>query len=174
MIDLSVKSKITNYILAGLSSTLLHTIPSGGCVRLFENDRHQNSHITPHSHRFDLSCLVLEGEVLNILWESDKIDGDLFHVTEATYTGEIGKYEKQCAGDRCLSPRKEVYTAGDIYSMKHDEIHSIVFSKHAKVLFFESAPKSDSSIFIEPIVNGKRLKTMKTEPWMFQFEGMIE
>jgi len=52
--------------------------------------------------------------------------------------------------------------------MKHDEIHSITFSKGAKVLFFEGPQVSDKSVIIEPIINGQTVSTYDVAPWMFK------
>ena len=67
---LSMKSKaIDNYAMAGLRSEVLDK----GMVRMFTQTTAPMSLITPHSHRYNLSCMVLNGTVKNTIWsEADE------------------------------------------------------------------------------------------------------
>jgi len=161
------RSTINNYIVPGLESSLIGG-EDKGCVRIFEASRRQLDSITPHTHRFDFMCLVIKGWVDNILWHpATKDEGDFFEETELSYYGDIGKYDKKVIGRDFYTPSTQRFKAGETYSMTAEEMHSIVFSKDAVVLFFEGESKTDNSIIIEPVVNGKKIPTFKTEKWMF-------
>lgn len=163
-------SPIKNYVIPGLTSSLIGAPHKNGLVRLFECSRDHYESINPHSHRFDFHCLVLEGSVKNILWIEDKNSVNKYQKTKVGYVGEFGKYNTE-SGDICgFSCQERRYRCGEWYSMEHNEIHSIYFSQGAKVLFFEKAPVQDYSIVLEPVVDGKRIPTFKVEPWMFEKE----
>lgn len=163
-------AKIANYIAPGLSSFLVGG-PEHGKVRLFRSDRDTREWITPHSHRFDFTCLVLRGQVINILftrrWGAD--DCDVFSAGTLKRKGSFGEYEFTPGTDACsYQETLQVYKEGDTYSMTHDQIHSIRFSRGAMVLFFEGAEVADSSTVLEPWSDGKRVPTFATQPWMFE------
>lgn len=162
---------LDNYILPGLSS---HLVGGGtyGKVRLFEASRRQQAGITPHSHRFDFTCFVLQGSVVNTLWTPDA-QGDEFFMSYLEYQGEAGTYQKQ----ECIpgvdkpgdywSGNSSRYSKDQWYSMSSEEIHSIEFSHDALVLFFEGPEKSKITRVLEPIVASVVIPTLKVEPWMF-------
>jgi hypothetical protein len=154
--------KLENYVLPGLSSHLV----SQGKIRLFEMSRNQQNEVTPHSHRFDFACLVMEGYVLNKLWEINPA-GDEYEVSQLSYSGQIGRYSLSKIERQFFHYKEERFNAGEVYAMYANEIHSIYFSRGAKVLFFEGPAISKTSLIIEPVVNGLRVPTFKTEPWMF-------
>jgi len=52
--------------------------------------------------------------------------------------------------------------------MKADQMHSIDFSKGAKVLFFEGPRLSDTSEIIEPVVRGEVIRTYIKQDYMFK------
>ena len=52
--------------------------------------------------------------------------------------------------------------------MRHYEIHSIEFSKGAKVAFLEGKLQSPDTVIIEPYVKGEHIKTLTVEDWMFK------
>jgi len=52
--------------------------------------------------------------------------------------------------------------------MKSTQIHSINFAKGTEVLFFEGPTIMDTSVILEPYVDGETVPTFKTEPWMFK------
>ena len=161
-------NSLDNYILPSLQSSM---IGGGdfGCVRLFENERAQLGSVTPHSHRFDFTCLVLEGSVENQQWfETDEKQGDFFELSSITYGGEPGKYERRKEGRNFYKYTPSQYCKGETYSMVADDIHSIKFSKGAKVLFSEGAKKSDISLILEPVVNGRKIETRASLPWMYE------
>ena len=161
------RSTVNNYVIAGLSSSLIGG-EGKGCVRLFEQERFQQDFICPHSHRFDFTCMVLEGEVLNRTWkETTEPLGDFFEEKQLTFTGKMGVHDEQVIGRNFYKYIDATYEKGEFYSMKHDEIHSIIFSKGAKVLFFEGENKADGSIVLNPVVDGKSIDLYKTEEWMF-------
>lgn len=170
IVDMS-HSKVNNYIVPGLYSSLLTPITENGCIRLFESSRDHQEAIIPHSHRFDFSCLVLEGEVTNRVWKScDKNSGDSFVVSRLSYLDEMGKYEKSTLCTLNFYSEDFVYKSGDWYSMEAKDIHSIYFSKGAKVLFFEGKSIYKSTTILEPFVDGKHIETFETKPWMFEKE----
>lgn len=163
-------SGLANYVIPGLDSHLLGGGTHHGCVRLFECSRQHQEPITPHSHRFDFSALVLRGCVRNILWkESSANDGDEFLVSEMIYNGIPGEYS---AGKNEVK-RMEIsdcdfHQVGNWYHMKAREIHSIEFSRDAAVLFFEGPQISESSVILEPHVDGQTIRTFEVKPWMFR------
>lgn len=164
------KSKMRNYIVPGLSSSLL----TNGVVRLFEASREQHHDITPHSHRFDFACLVLRGHVVNRLWRQEPSNTcDLYIASQLIYHGEPGLYEMS-VGDSAKRYRYSDYThkKGEWYSMLHTEIHSITFSSDAIVLFFEGPMRTDKTTILEPADAGThaRIPTFAVQPWMFQPE----
>ena len=61
-------NEVDNYVLPGLTSSLIGGFGHGK-VRLFSAERETREWVIPHSHRFDFGCLVLHGEVENILFE---------------------------------------------------------------------------------------------------------
>ena len=161
------RSPIHNYIVPGLTSWMIMDNGPLGKVRMFDCTRDQYEFITPHSHRFDFSACVVEGFVENILW-TPFADGDDYQMTRTIYLDEPGKYESEiCQQDKFITDTMG-YCEGQWYGMKFNEIHSIRFSKGAKVLFFEGPSKVNFSHVLEPIVDGEHIRTMRTEPWMFK------
>lgn len=163
-------SRIGNYVLPGLTSSLIGDMPSKihGCVRLFEASREQHLEVTPHSHRFDFHALVLQGHIVNRLWEQDfNDDGDFYQSSLLTYKGACGQYEKTDHGRGFFQYQDTIYEEGQWYDMLADQIHSINFSRDAVVLFIEGPTTTDTSLVLEPCVDGVTVETLKTEPWMF-------
>jgi len=153
-----------NYVIAGLDSSLLNN----GKVRYFENSRRHQDQITPHSHRFDFVCLVLTGQVVNRLWNPLQSGrGDLFQVSQLNYTGEVGHHKVTTLRQESYSYNDCVYVEGEVYSMQSDEIHSIIFSPGAKVLFFEGPTIANTSVILEPVVRGRVIKTYEKRDYMF-------
>lgn len=69
MIEEFLHSRVDNYAgIPGLTSWMIGTSPNGGKIRMFHSYRDHDEFITPHSHRFDFECLVVEGEVENIFF----------------------------------------------------------------------------------------------------------
>lgn len=158
-------SKVSNYVIAGLDSYLLEN----GNVRVFKNNRNHQDQITPHSHRFDFTCLVLNGYVINKVWtECTGKDGDLFQLSELIYSGDIGEHRKKPISNKSFSFNMTTYKTGQTYSMKAEEIHSIEFSKGAVVLFFEGPTVREESLIIEPVVNGEVVPTYEKKSYMFK------
>lgn len=166
-IEAMKNSTVGNYIIPGLSSSM---VGGGefGKVRLFEASRNQLDAICPHSHRFDFVCLVLVGSVANNVWtETDEDFGDLFQLSRIVYSGDFTGTDKTAIENSFWESIPEYYNAGETYSMKASDIHSIEFSKDAKVLFFEGPSISDSSVILEPVVDGKTIPTYQKPDWMF-------
>jgi hypothetical protein len=162
-------SPIRHYIAPGLTSSLVGG-PGHGKVRLFCSERETREWVTPHSHRFDFTCLVLRGWAQNIIftrqWGAD--GADLYTAGTLKRDGDFGRYEFTPSADACAyTESAKTYNAGDVYAMTHEEIHSIRFSRDALVLFFEGPEVSDSSVVLEPWSNGRRVPTFATQPWMF-------
>jgi hypothetical protein len=165
-LEMLLHSKLSNYIVPGLDSYML------GRARLFENTRVQPTTITPHSHRFDFACCVLRGAVVNTLWlpTDNPLRGDKFAKTTLQYKGTPGEYSRLSPDVGTYMPVSTTYEAGSWYSMRHDEIHAIVFSKDAIVLFLEGQEKTKDTCILEPYVNGKHVPTFSVQPWMFEKE----
>lgn len=159
-------SRLANYIIPGLTSSLIGG-DGYGTVRLFECSRNHEETIVPHSHRFDFRCLVLAGRVVNTVWKEGP-DGDPFMQTILSYDGAPGQYRSEDSEVAHFIPERTTYVEGDWYGMPWDEIHSIKFSKGAVVLFLEGPLKSNSTIILQPFVDGEVVPTMKVEPWMFR------
>ena len=156
---------LQNYVIAGLNSSLI----TNGSVRYFENSRNHQDSITPHTHRFDFVCLVLEGSVINKIWEGSPQElGDEFLMSRLTYLNQVGTHAVEHLDRAFFQCHEYCYSAGEVYSMTQYQYHSIVFSRDAKVLFFEGPTQSDESFILEPWVNGERIPTYENRPYMFK------
>jgi hypothetical protein len=171
MLKAMMHSPIRNYAIPGLTSWLIGEQSPNGTMRFFECSRHHQEPITPHSHRFDFQCWVLAGSVCNRVWTPTAFHGDEYTRTDVIYLGECGKYKKDRIGPCSYTFRDKTYGEGDWYSMTHDQIHSIYFSKGTQVLFFEGPTRSDRSLILEPHIDGEDVPTFKVEPWMFKQEA---
>ena len=162
-------SPIHNYVIPGLTSRLVGGVGTKktGCVRLFSNRRVQTEMITPHSHRFDFTCLVIKGWVDNSIWVRG-LTGDPFESTGIYYGGEPGAYTQSIGGIDSWYPITTRFNEGETYSMTHDEVHSIQFSKGAEVLFFEGPEVYHTTMILQPVVDEVVLNTFRVEPWMFK------
>ena len=166
-LDCMKHSPVRNYGgIPGLTSWLIGEPGPRGLVRLMECSRDHFEPIVPHSHRFDFECRVLRGKVRNIIWEPDA-NGDEYEATTLKYAGAPGCYEKTQGGRTRWSYRTETFHEDHTYSMTADEVHSIFFARGTVVLFFEAAPTTDTSIILQPVVDGGMVPTFKVEPWMF-------
>jgi hypothetical protein len=164
-------NSLHNYIVPGLRSDL---VGGGeyGKVRKFVALRGALDFVTPHSHRFDFTALVLRGRVRNTIYvQGNETDSDQWcRSTIDQVCGKDGIQEYnhvRYASPTWYRQQTQTYEAGDTYSMAYSDIHSIQFDKDSIVLFFEGPVKTTSSTMIEPWVDGKVLKTFKTEDWMF-------
>jgi hypothetical protein len=140
-------------------------------LRFLECSRDHQENVTPHSHRFDFQCWVLAGEVRNRVWTKGYSKGDRYSLSVLSYSGECGKYEKATAGNDTYFYTDATYPAGSWYSMRAGEIHSIYFARGTEVLFFEGPSLSDSSVILEPCIDGDTIPTFEVKPWMFQRPG---
>ena len=174
LIDAQLSMKhdpIRNYVIAGLTSYLLTDPSPHGCIRLFENSRERHNPVTPHSHKFDLTCLVLKGWVKNIIWTKVPTihHGDKFNRCIITNSGTPGEYDRKTEQNiQLFGSSQNTFKAGDIYSMRHSHIHSIEFSRNAQVILFEGPFITNEISILEPYVDGEVIETMKVEPWMFK------
>ena len=163
---------IDNYITPALTSMLIgERAATGQKVRMFVNARTQDMPITPHSHRFDLACLVVNGWVNNSIYQRrglPSIHSDSFTVSQLTYGGKAGCYEKARVEEAYFARNTAKYVAGQWYFMKDTDIHSIEFSKDAMVLVFEGPTVGTDTTILEPYVNGETISTFKVEDWMFK------
>lgn len=176
MIDLEhilsmARDKVQNYIAPGLCSYIIGAKHAGGCVRLFHSTRAQQFAITPHSHRFDFQCIVLRGSVVNRKWRESESQtfGDEFAITELHCDG-MGDYARGCCEVKRMFHLDESFSTGQQYAMKADEIHSIYFGADTYVLFFEGPIVSETSVIMEPFVDGRAVPTFEVKPWMFKKE----
>lgn len=164
-------SPVHNYGgIPGLTSWLIGAHSAHGLVRVLECSRDHFEPIVPHSHRFDFECQVLAGSVRNIIWTRDD-DGDEYEATRLHYKGTPGKYQKVEAGRARWSFDESNYLTGDVYSMDAHQVHSIFFARGAVVLFLEGPDVTDTSVMLQPVVDGVTIPTFKVEPWMFQKGG---
>lgn len=164
-------SPVRNYATAGLTSYLVGG-KGAGCVRYFYADRDTREWVTPHSHRFDSVCLVVEGAVENILFE--RSEGPMSNKYAVGVlrpkAGGLGEYALNRTAERAsFIELPTFYNAGDLYAMRANDIHSIRFGKGARVLFFEGMPVQDTSVILEPVgEDGAVVPTFATAPWMFR------
>jgi hypothetical protein len=84
-------SPVRNYAIPGLTSWLIGQPSPKGTMRLFESSRQHQEAITPHSHRFDFQCWVLEGFVVNRVWtrahNTDTKAADLYAMSTQRCSG---------------------------------------------------------------------------------------
>ena len=163
-------SPVDNYVIPGLKSMLIGGRHSdGSCVRIFKCNRNHQENITPHSHRFDFTSVILSGKVRHKVWDPcDKDAGDLFTLSKIDYHGAIGSHSREECGVDYYAFKEKTYSAGEIYSLGIDEIHSIEFEKGTVVVLFEGEQQRDHSYIIEPHVNGATCETMLVAPYMFR------
>lgn len=172
-------NRLKNYIAPGLHSSLVGGVGNFGKVRVFEAERYTRDLITPHSHRFPFTCLVLSGEVENTIYEpllSNHRDSTAEKWIRSKVTqvcGPEGVREFTHVREEVPKPfrrAKTTYPQGSTYTMTHDQIHSIVFHANTKALFFEGPEVQDWDWMLEPYVDGKLVPTFETRPWMFERE----
>lgn len=169
---------VHDYVIPGLSSSLIGGDGKHGRVRMFTQERYHEEPITPHTHRFDFTCLVLKGQVKQVLWKpAPEIPGadpgDPFCRTKLIHHGRFGEYDVEPEINIPFTNyfRYELtYSSGMCYHMKAEEYHTIFFSKGAEVLFFEGPDRLDHSFILEPVSDGRVIRTFKVEPWMFRKE----
>lgn len=165
LIKSMARSPVRDYVIPGLTSSLVGG-DNSGCVRLFSQERDHEEPITPHSHRFDFQCYVLQGTVRNRLWEPG--GKDRYQKSRLLHHGQFGKYtvakEPEIVAWECFEC---VHGMGDIYAMKAEQIHSIFFSRDAEVLFFEGPNRLDHSFVLEPVSGGRTIPTFRVDDWMF-------
>lgn len=175
-VESMANSALHEYVVPGLSSWLVGGKGHGN-VRLLSSERDTRECVTPHSHRFDFTCIVLAGWVENILFEQCTPDAD--GANEWAPAIMVPSIKGKGLGDYMVQRRDETvfyrehamrYTEGESYSMQAAEIHSIQFSKGARVLFFEGPEVADNSVILEPVSHGKRVRTFQVQSWMFQPE----
>lgn len=167
---------INNYIVPGVSSHMLTETAVGGKIRMFKASRTQMQYVTPHSHRFNLTSIVLRGWVRNTIFhhkhdmqKADHKHCETFLETEMVYN-KLGQYKSAGSSEQEYIAETNTYEKGQMYSMAYHMIHSIEFSKDAEVLIIESPDKANGNRILEPIVNGKVIEIMEVKDWMFEHE----
>lgn len=173
-------SSVRNYATPGLTSQLIGSIdlrPDHGKVRMFTADRDTRHFITPHSHRFNFTCLVLRGAVKNVLYvrsDPQGQDSNLYVPAQLVPEyGGLGAYKVM--RDENEQPRSydevvRVYSAGSTYSMHFAQIHSIYFDRGTEVLFFEGPQVTEVTTILEPYSDGHRVETFESPKWMFEHD----
>lgn len=158
-------SKIPNYILPGVDSYLLH-----GDIRILESCRDTREFVTPHSHRRNLHCTVIQGEVLNVEYQKTGSP------SAATWYCSTLRYLSKGEYQVIPTPEPETYyetykrySAGDSYTLLAQNIHSISFKKGTVLMLQESGEPTPSSVILEPAgSDGQRIPTFHVAPWMFK------
>jgi hypothetical protein len=167
LLESMAHSHVHNYVIPGLTSSLIGG-NGHGMVRMFSQERSHEEPITPHSHRFDFQCFVLEGIVWNRIW-TKQTTGDLYQCSVLEHHGMFGDQTQQSILESAKWHYTQTqYKKGEMYEMTHDQIHSIFFGKGAKVLFIEGPNKAPISLVLEPVVDGEVIPTFRVEPWMFR------
>ena len=170
-IEKSAHSPLHNYVVPGVTSWLFGERGLRGCVRVFTSDRKHIEDVTPHSHRFDFHAIVLAGTVRNRIWTKRPSScADFYAECDLTYGGAPGSYEIREGNVGRWEPTDRTYEVGESYAMRAHEIHSIYFSRGAKVLVFEGPTTRTVSQILQPVVDGRMVQTFRVEPWMFQSE----
>jgi hypothetical protein len=164
------KNPIKNYIIPGLESRVIEEFEDG-LIRIFIATRSQNQFITPHSHRYNLTCKVMRGGVINKIWvKTDDPSCDTFTMCKAKYGGEPGNYGdvQELSVDRWTS-KEDYYGRGKTYYMHKNQVHSIEFIKDT-VLLLNEAERDNSvpSVYLEPNIDGQTINTFNVQPWMFE------
>lgn len=166
--QLGSKTAITNYGVPGMTSRLLDQ----GVLRVLTASTRQQFFVTPHSHRYDLLCLVLEGEVENILYEeTGDGTGEEYGVMRCTYEGKKEAFKKEIGSVRkgTFVTYSNIYCEGDCYFMKANEIHTVVFEANTTVLVMEGVTRRNTTQVLLPVgADGKPIDTLQTQPWMYQ------
>lgn len=162
-------NEVDNYVLPGLTSSLVGGFGYGR-VRLFSASRETREWVIPHSHRFDFGCLVLHGEVENILFEPGRGQAYGRATIRHNQGDRFGMYTVERHADETVHYTETAtkYGVGQAYCMTAKQIHSIRFSETARVLFFEGPEITNESVVLEPWCNGGIVPTFETASWMFQ------
>lgn len=161
-------SPLRNYIVPGLTSWIISKTCADGLVRMFEMEREQMEFIAPHSHRYNFRCHVLDGRVWSRKFYKHD-GGDTWKEWILRYKDQPGQYDLTEGGHYKYTYDEHEFRAGDDYSMDANEIHSIRFAKHTKVLFWERVSDRHHSSLLTPVVNVLGSIPFPTpEPWMFQ------
>jgi hypothetical protein len=186
-------SPVHDYVIPGLTSWMISSVgadPYSPKVRMFEMLREQLGDLTPHSHRYDFTCLVLQGEVENFIWHPDGKAGDtnsqLMCWQNMAWDGDIGALRAMPGdGNRGLGyyrVERKTYKAGEEYSMSNEGLHHIRFGMGSRVLFFEGASRGADTRILEPVsaIDSRNallaplgpmvvqpLSLFERKPWMF-------
>lgn len=158
-----------NYIIPGLDSYLLG-VSDNLTVRLFHMTRDQEAFVAPHSHRYGFSCFVIDGLVENTIYTpcpESSANAQEYLEVEQRYVGAPGKYINVSNERAFYCKRTDKYEKKHWYSMDSSQVHSIVFSKGARVLFLEGPSSIDHSTTLQPHSNGVSCDLVRIEPWMF-------
>lgn len=170
LVDLLPRGRaLRNYVVPGLTSTLLASTEGGGKLRLFEMDREQEHYVVPHDHRYDFTAFVLAGM-------AEQIAYDVHHVStpgEARwaafqYLHRDGRLAGRSWGYFAGTIRRATYLRGDSYRMGAKEWHSIRFGAGSRVLMVEGAGSGGYSSVLLPMVNGRLCDTFLVRDWMME------
>src|SRR6266478_3662074 len=138
-----IHNRLGNYIIPGVTSALVGG-DGHGLVRMFSLDREARDWVTPHSHRFNFTALVLAGRVHNTLFTAGRQyarTADLWclsTIDQVCGANGIREYThvRETDGNYWCQDTT-TYEIGDLYSMAPQEIHSIRFERGTSVLMFE-------------------------------------
>lgn len=171
---LGLHSGIKNYVLPGLYSYLLGDKNLDGSItRVFYSSRLTQEFISPHNHRYNFICEVLDGYVENTIYEptfSSNEVGDFWQQVVSIYS-DIGIYKTNyLSGPVKYIPKSVTYRKGEIYKSDLHTIHSIKFSKGSVVLFREGKKLSEQNVALIPYCKETEtaINNFNTHPWMFE------
>lgn len=163
------RAVLLNYIVPGLKSTLLATLPAGGVLRVFEMTREQESEIVPHNHRYDFQCYVLEGFVQHTVYHISD-DEPKHRATHAIvpYSRLTHELDRDVATHVRARAETKMYEAGSTYGLNSAEFHRVRFSYGAKVLFHEGNSLTETSSVLVPYCNGEICDSYVWRDWMMK------
>lgn len=176
LLDSMSFNPVRNYIAPGLTSWLIGGMATEhGLVRRFVSEIDQWEFITPHSHRFAFTQLVLEGAVINTVFRP--MQGKCIDPKGAAWVKSVVRRGSEKFGhyeidpDEAPSlwfPETRSYGPGTTYTMAPDEVHSVKFTRGADVLVFQGPDVSDETTILEPWCDGRHVKTFRVADWMFE------
>lgn len=156
-------NRVSNYVVPGLDSVLLENSKT----RLFEATRTQQAFVTPHTHRYNLFSVVLQGWATNTIYEPATC-GERF--AKSSIGAEEFEYEPDTIGKiGFYNPETKTHRQGESFYLTYNQIHTIEFSKDALVLIVESPEIKTPQFILQPVNHkGDILDIFTVKDWMFK------